>query len=215
MAISFIAGIAQFSSSNVTSGSLNVTAGDTLFVQIRFQTDDIDTVTDTAGNVYRLASTFRMVGGTLSSVWYCTNCAAHATNVITVTTWGGTCSALAVVQFRGLATKSPLDVNVRTVLLADPIISPAFTTIIANSAIIVFCDIETTTSTWSVGTGYTLAVTDGSNVQFIEYKIVSSIQTGVTASANSNNGSTIRSMIVLAVHEEIASGGGGEQSHVF
>ena len=223
MAISFIAGSAQFltgsASTIATPTTLNVTTGDTIVVNVRIGNTTfpnlVTGVTDTAGNIYRLAAVIVSANGIPQNVWYCTNCVANAANTITATYNGATVNrAIAAAQFRGLATISPLDVCVVGQTSAANITSPTFTTAVANSIAVSVSEIDSTTSTWTVGAGYTEAIRDASNVQLIQYQIFGSIQTGVTATAN-NNTAVAKTIVVITLHETIVSGGGGEQSHTF
>lgn len=220
MAISFIAGNASFdaaASSTIDSAALNTLLGDTIAVGIRSGGNIVEvlSITDTAGNIYRCAGEVMVGNSTSYEVWYCKNCAAHATNIVTATfvsSVGG--RGIAVAQARGLATLSPLDVCVRTISSSsNPVVSPAFTTDLDDEIIFVFGQINTTGSAWTVGTGYTEACRDASEVAICQYKIVSSIQTGVTAEITNPSGAA-RILFAISFHAEI-SGGGGESSMVF
>lgn len=220
MAISFIAGSAQFlaptSTTIPTPGGLNIAAGDTIVVAIKTSStvSYVTGVTDTAGNVYRFAG--HVFTGIASSmeVWYVTNAVANATNIITATyNITITNRAIAAAQFREIGTISPLDATARENVATANITSSAFSTAVANAVLVACSVINSTTSTWTVGTGYTEAIRSTENAIFIQYKIVSALQSGVTATAN-NNTAVAKSIFVISLHESIA-GGGGEHSAVF
>jgi len=221
MAISFIAGNADFdggASSTVSAAALNTAAGDIIAVGIRSggMVTEVIGVTDTAGNIYRYAGMVLVSNSTSFEVWYCANCAAHAANIVTATfSASNSGRGIAVAQARGLATISPLDVCVRTISsTANPVVSPAFTTALDNEIIFAFAQVNAVGSAWTVGTGYTEACRDSDEVILCQYKIVSSIQTGVTAEATNASGAN-RVLLVISFHEEIVAGGGGESSMVF
>lgn len=219
--ISFIAGSAQFlagtSTTIATPTTLNVVTGDTLVAAVRVGNSNnrVTGITDTAGNVFRLAGYVQILASSISfEVWYCTNCIGNASNTITASyriTNANRC--INVTQWRTLATISPLDVVVATDASTANITSPSFTTAVANSVAIAVGMINSLTSTWTVGAGYTEGIRDADDVSITQYQIFSSIQTGVTASI-SNDTAVDKGIIVISLHEELQSGGGDSSSVV-
>lgn len=222
MAIAFVNGTATFFGGVVSNTSVsvafNLVSGNTVVISLRNTTVGVLSVTDTAGNIYRFAGIANLVNNTLQEVWYCTNCVGNAANVITATLNSNEVNrGIAVVQFSGLATISPLDVLLNKVKSAGSanVTSDAFTTGVANSVVIACGNIGATGSNWTPDTGYTEAIEDASSVQEIQYQIFSAIQTAVTVtSVNADNSG--KTQIVLSLHETLTSGGGGgEHSAVF
>jgi|SRR5882672_537860 len=213
MAITFVDANSFFNSSSTTSNvfsALNVTTGDTIVVGSRtgLPSSYITSVTDTAGNVYRQA--FNQLGNVPTEVWYCTNCTGNASNVVTMNYSNSTGNASgAIAQFRGLAIISPIDVQVgKTNLSSFTITSPSFSTAVANSVLIGYAMINDTNGIWTVDTGWTQATVDATDVNIIQYKIVSALQSGVTTTMT-NTKNTDKTFIVISLHETISSGGGG------
>lgn len=222
MSISFIAANSNFTNpggaTTISATALNVVAGDTVVVSVRGPNNDVSIsgVTDTAGNIYRQACGIPSGTTGRHEVWYCTNCVANASNVVTATfDTSQTFTGIAVAQFRGIASISPLDVCsffIKTTS-SNNVTSNAFTTAVADSVIIACAHVNGIGNAWTPDSGYTEATEDASNVQQIQYKIVSGIQTGVTVTANITS-LVLKDIIVISLHEEIA-GGGGEHSAVF
>jgi hypothetical protein len=221
MAIAFVNGNAGFSAGStgtVASAAFVLTAGNTVIVGIRNGNDTIPvlSVADTAGNVYRFAGKTKVASQTNAELWYCTNCLGNATNVVTATLSGADASrGIALVQFSGLATVSPLDVleNDFKASGAD-ILSTAWTTGVANSVVIAFCNIANTGTAWTVPAGYTQGCQDASNVTQMIYQIFSSIQTAQTVTGK-NTDASAKTLITSSFHVTISGGGGGETSSVF
>jgi hypothetical protein len=203
-------------SSIFPASTINVATGDTIVVGYRGENTGINiaSVTDTAGNEYTFAGYVNLIASaSYFEVWYCTNAIAHATNLVTVNLTGAASSrGIGILQARGLATVDPIDVVVRIAVATATITSPAFTTKFANELIVAFAQLNATGNLWTAGSGYT-GVQDSSDVTLVEYKIVSSIQTGVTADATNASAAT-KGMIVVTFHETISGGGSGEASAV-
>jgi hypothetical protein len=214
MAIAFVNATALFnagSATTVVSSAFNLTATNLTIVSVRFGTTSnfVLSMTDTAGNIYRQAGKIRTVSLAGQEVWYCANCAGNASNAVTATFNAADSSrGIAVAQFSGLATVSPLDVLINDAKSSGAnITSSAFTTAVADEVVVACFTIAATGSTWTASGGYTVAVQDASNVQAILYQIFSSIQTGVTVTGTETDASQ-KCMITSSYNATLGGGGG-------
>jgi hypothetical protein len=140
-------------------------------------------------------------------VWYCPN--ANGGSGVTITaTFGGTTAftQTGYIEFSGIALTSPLDTTASGVTSGATITTGAFSTSQANEALIVFANVDTTSTFWFAGSGYTIAQGAFSNVMAIEYQIVAALQTGATADIVNSDSSTSKS-IFLATFGDGASAG--------
>ncbi len=184
MAIAFVQSAHAVAAAQPISVTLTFTAGNWMIVGATYSTGT--TTISGGGNTYTLLAGMPATIPTVSllDVWYSENIAGGS---VTVTISGGAgTSRLTVAEYSGLATSASLDVQNSTVATGTSTTptSNAITTTNANDLIITATGIGSST-TWTAGTGYTMrdpapAVTYRVGV---EDKIVSSIQTNITATA--------------------------------
>ena len=197
---SFVQAAAGDGTTTVAAGALNTTTGNLLYVFSRAGNSDCrglsGAVTNTAGNTYILIAIFTsqwLSGGVCDGVWYAKNITGNVANVVSIT-WSTAqpFSTLSIQEWSGLDTSLPLDAvavtqtnNVTNTVFT----SGAFSTVQANEVIIAAAEWRATANTFTAGAGFTLpaAGTDGLGISASEYKIVSSIQSNVTAAMTATN----------------------------
>lgn len=175
----------------------SLTAGNLIVVGLRATRGSsiISSISDTAGNTYSQAGagTQDAGGGTQLELWYAKNVSGNASNIVTVTLAASIQFIAGVTgQYSGIDTSSPLDTS--AVGSANPsfsVTSASFTTAQADELIVSFSQVAATGGTWTAGSGYTGRGSDNQKVTFLQDKIVSAIQTGVTTSASQTSNSPI------------------------
>lgn len=199
MAIAFVnsvaitAGYASGVSVSTPSG-IAVTAGNLLIVGVRGDLNPLTSatvITDTAGN------TFTFIGNSASvAMWYAKNVIGNASDIITATFPSSRSYVLiSVAQFSGIDS-SPLDATATGITPSGTTItSGSFTTTKPNELLACVINVETG-NTWTAGSGYTLTANGYNGVIALQYKIVSSIQSSVTASATSTDSVSYKMIIV-------------------
>lgn len=196
-----------FGSANSTVGtpSFVATAGNLIAVGIRADSP-VASLADTAGNYYRRL--LDLQGVTDFSLWATWDCLGHASNVVTATFQGGSAlyRGIAAAQYSGMDAR-PLDVTTYKLgATGSTITSPTFTTSEADALILSFGQVDNTSQTWTANDGATKIISaDTGDVLMAMEKIVSSIQTGTTASADC----TVTANIMLLTAVFAAGGGGG------
>lgn len=179
-----------------TIAAMNVTAGNLIVVGIRSAYNRHTSVTDTAGNTYYAVP--NPAGN--AKLWYAKNVKGHASNVITVhfSPADDYVECIAA-QYSGIDTVDPLDANANGVVTGSTTItSGAFTTKYKDELIICALDVEGSGTTWTAGAGYTLRENNPDYTIIFQEKIVSTIQTGVTASASNNAAAAVYKFIHVA-----------------
>ena len=173
----------------------SLTTGNLIIVGFRtsqfFAAAPTGTISDTAGNNYVLA-TSKTDGNTAWSavyLYYCENAIGHASNVVTVTYSGGNSnnSGIFSAQYSGVALTGSKDTTNATnsgSTSSTSFTSGAFTTT-QSDELIIAVGYSISATSFTAGTGYFLQKQAG--VIAYEDKIVSSIQTGITASMSCNN----------------------------
>ncbi len=174
-------------------------------------------VTNTAGDVFTGMGQSNIgppLGDDAITHFYFPNITGNAADVITVT-WGG------VEQFRritcyeiaGADPVSPLDQVVEAIQQTGvtSITSDPFTTTQADEIILAGIGTSSTTASYTPDTGYTLGPTLTNSAAATEYKIVSTIQTGVTAAMSADE--TINLGMVVVTYKAAAAPGTGAVRH--
>ncbi len=188
---------------NIASPATSLTAGNTIIVAIRrgSTTTAVNSVTDTAGNIYRNTHA-SLTTPSLSSlaIWYACNVTGNGSNVVTVNFGSVSNRSITTIQVSGLA-QFPLDTwNLSPVITGTTPTSAALTTTVSNEIIMVFGDNDVSGSAWSASAGYTLAVQDSSNFVGCAYQIVNTIQTGITPSIVSADNTNHKLAIALTFY---------------
>lgn len=178
----------------IATAGISHTAGNALAVGCSFNISGASptvTVTNTAGDTFTQVDKFDD-GFTLitTATFYAKNIAGNASDVVTCTlSTARTTPGITVMQFTGLNTSAPLDQHVTgNTDSSATVTSASFTTTSASEVIVAFgtAYTELNPQTWTADTGYTIPSggASGFGASVGEYKIVSSIQTAVTASLN-------------------------------
>lgn len=198
MSLRVVATSAAFAAGAATSSTstpVTLAVGDTNVVIFRSVNSGPLTVTDTALNTYAEAAQTQTGTSTLS-VWYATTTNGHAANVVTVTHASATGRSLLTVEL-GSTIGFPLDrVAIAPITTTTTPVSPAFSTTVAPELILISGDQDVTGHPWSAASSYTLAVQDASNVVGAAYKVVNTIQSGITASIVSTDATNQKVAIV-------------------
>lgn len=200
-------------SATIAAAAANHTTGNFLVVGVRAAGGNFTSVTDTAGNFYRRIGRSTLATSTLD-LYIARNITGHATNVVT----GNLAVArqfrgIVVAQYSGIATTiPPLDampsvIGERT-LVGTTMTTLAFTTMLANELLVALSQIDTSPSTWTPDTGFSTAVQDSGTVVYLQDRIVSSIQTGITISVTNSSGAG-KDILAASFIEEPGGGGGG------
>jgi hypothetical protein len=199
--------------SSLTTAAFNSTGSNFVVVGVRYNQDSgetISSVTDTAGNTYQLASgAVDTFAGARMELWYAMNATSHASNVVTVNMGAAVDYwTVNVAAYSGMATASAFDAVAtgQEGSGGNDVTTGTFTTAQADELIVGVSAI-TVSGTWSVGTGLTtIRVQDGLSVVALADAIVSSIQTGVTATMT--NTSTTSKHLVVATFKAAAAASG-------
>jgi hypothetical protein len=176
--------------------AINASAGNLIAVYTHCEQNTVGSITDTAGNTYTgLTAGTRGAGFPRGQWFYAKNIAGNAANVVTLHIAGGggvsQFTGIAVLQFSGLDTAAPLDVDIAGGgFITSPVTSSAFTTSTANEVILMGVDWNINAGTLTAGTGYTIQESQLSASPSIaaQYKIVASVQVAVTASLSWTGG---------------------------
>lgn len=169
------------------------------------------TVTDVAGNTYSSITHADMgTGSDRLKLFQAFNTAGHAENVVTLTLSDtGQYVGFIVVQYSGVQTaSSPVDVtavgNGAAGAGSSVAVTSTFTTTFANELIIGAASHEALDSTYAADTGYTMVATDTLGMMGFMERVVTSIQSNVTASMT-KNGSSNSYEIAVASFKELAT----------
>lgn len=181
------AGSSQGSVSSISTSvpaTFSSTAGNCIVVWARqgATSTTTGTVTDVAGNTYTLVGYVSLGSGDRAGVWIAKNITGNASNVATVT-WSASAgfTAITALEISGSDTTTPLDAFVTgTAGSSNHITSPSFTTGVASTVVIMAASIQSLSNVYTPDTGYTLVTTDPDTLNGVMYKIVTSIQTGIT-----------------------------------
>lgn len=185
-----------------SAGAISTTNGNMIGVCVGYlSTAGTITVTDTASNTYTaLTAQPRFSTDYFVQFFYAKNITGNASNVVTMHQSGATTSfpAIVVLEYSNLNTSSPADVdNKGAVSSSSPVTSQTFTTASANEAILA-CANTAGSGTYVAGSGYTIQETTTHKLASVEDKIVSSIQTSVTASMSFTAGTSPNNGIAAA-----------------
>jgi hypothetical protein len=144
--------------SSQATPATSLTAGNLSVVFIRTSHPaTLNTVVDTAGNVYTLATSYVAADPHLY-VYYCENCAGHASNQVTVTLSAGqTFWWVMALQYSGVATAGSLDIaiTVRDATALADIASASFSTAVPNELVLMAASVGGFSS-FTAGADFTL-----------------------------------------------------------
>jgi chitodextrinase len=187
-----------------TAGNLNVIA-----IGWLDSTHQIQSVTDTKGNVYAVAASPVVISGSRSqAIYYAKNIAVAAAgaNTVTVTFNGSTAGPdIRIAEYSGLNTASPLDVSVGASGNGTTLSSGSVTTTSANDLLVGANNVAHTTT--SPGSNFTQRLqTDNQNI--LEDRIVSATGSYSAGATQSPSGDWIMQMVAF----KAASGGGDTQA---
>jgi len=181
-------GIATASGTTLAAGALSVTTGNALAVFVGYlAATNTATVADTAGNTFTLGAACNEDGNEHGIWFWAANVTGNASDVVTVT-FGLSQGhrEITVFQFSGASTSAPKDFNGACGTnnsITPTATSAAFTTTAANEVLLAGVQGGTNSNTFTAGAGYTLGTAIGGVAGGrTEFKSVSAIQTGVTAS---------------------------------
>lgn len=179
-------------STTIASAAASHTTGNLIVAGVRSSAGGAMTCADTAGNTYVSLTHYNQA---ISGDWqfcYAKNITGNASNVVTATMTSSAYRAIIVHQVSGASTTSPFDaaseVGGGAAGAGSPqtYTSPSFNTANANSIIFFGANVGALSEVWTAGniggsaaTMLTSGVTDP--IAAVEYRIVSSIQTGITA----------------------------------
>lgn len=214
-------------SNPVATGGVNHTAGSGIMCMASWDTfQGTVAFTNTAGDTWIQIDAF-IDGGSLRSfvTAYVKSSAGNASDVVTATTtgagsanfWSITCQS-----FTGQNTSSTLDAHATGVAnTATTITSAAFTTATADEIIIAaFCS-GTFSLTWTAGNigGSAATIPSGATTAFafcsLEYLVVSSTQSSITAAASISSSSSALGIGVATFKQAAAAGGSNTPARGF
>lgn len=183
--------------SSIATAPVSHTAGNFVVVAVRWailgSAVTLSSITDTAGNTYTLATTyFSGSAADAVTIGYAANILGNASNVLTAnfSNAGASYRGILACQFSGVATASPLDVLISGATGTNNApTSSSFTTTNANDLIFIALDQGALGGNYTAGSGYTLSGKSVDVALDIQWKTVSSIQTGVTAASSSTSSS--------------------------
>lgn len=182
------AGADSSTSTTIATSAISHTAGNLLVIGVGW-VDAGNTITitvaNTAGDTWT-CGTKANNSSTSSQMCYKANTAGNANDIVTVTFSTTTIfRRLIVLQYSGMATSTPLDVEaVPNIGTSTNPISNAFTTTNATDQIIAFSSVA---GVVTVGSGYTLRAANVGNFAAAEDKHVTSTQIAVTAEITSDS----------------------------
>ncbi len=203
------------SSATLNSAGQNHTAGNLIVVGLSIYNPtnvySVGTITDTAGNNYVPVDTeFDATNTTTTAIYYSKNIIGNASNVISINISGGSVQywGFCVLQYSGSDTASPYDQTAYGEAVATTTVtSGTFTTTASNEVLVSVSRSDSTIPTWTAGSGYTIEKLDpaGGGVM-MQDKIVSAIQTSVTASATVDSSRNF--VIMVATFKATAAAAG-------
>ena len=223
------AGIPPITRVNTASGSINTTAtgnsistnqfaataGNLVVVAVRYFRAttwpgpyNITSVVDSAGNSYSYAAG-ALSNGNRTEIWYKIIPADVASNVVTANFSGPVYFRnINTIQYSGIVGVFPLDATaVGTRASGNPITSGTFTTTQDDEVIVAATEVASTAGGWTAGGGYVIRIeTSPSKVLMMEDKIVSSIQSNVTASA-SHDAANSKTIVVATFKRPLPAAG--------
>lgn len=188
-----------------TTGNLNV-------VCVRTAGGTVSSITDTASNTYTNIAGFAPAGDRLE-IWYAKNTTGNASNVVTANFSSTNFVTVLVMEYSGADTSAPLDTSATSSsTTSTTVTSNSFTTTAANEVLVACAQVASVSVAWSAGSGYTKRYPSSGNTVVIgEDNIVSSVQTGVTATATTT-GANNKTIIVATFKDASQPAGGATPS---
>lgn len=175
------AGSTTGSGPSVSTSATNHPAGTFLVATVRGGASGTVTLSNTAGDTWSHTTARTSGSGDVIQVFYTTT-SGNSSDVVTATFGTPTCCfTIRVSQVTGLSSKS-LDVDTGAPqTTSSTIISTAFTTTTAAEVIFMVTGTDSSGLSCTAGSGYT-AIADSNGMSCTQYKVVSAIQSGATAS---------------------------------
>lgn len=183
----------QGSTGSLATPATSLTTGNSIVIGVRWSEaagQTVSSVTDTAGNTYTALTKVDNAGAGFTDhiqIWYCLNATGHANNIVTATL----SAACTFVYISSVQYSQVMSVDATASGTSESpnvtVNSGSFTTFVPNEVIIAYSEVGAVGATWTAGTGYTKRVTDVDNVTMFQDKIVTTVQSGVTASATSSS----------------------------
>jgi hypothetical protein len=200
------------SASTIAAPATSLTAGNLIVTATRSNSGTLNTVTDTASNTYTRIITFPTGSGTVMDIWYAKNVSGNGSNVVTSTFSGNvTGRAICTLQYSGLSTTAPYNaLAYGQSSNATSVTTLPYTSNVPNSVVILFCNIDDQTGSWTTPSGFTNEVASTNNVYIVFDKIVSALQTVQTTTVTHSNASS-KAVIPVVFSETAAAGGSGGQ----
>jgi hypothetical protein len=190
---------ANWTSTLVTTAAtpaINTPAG--CFV-ICFQNDIPATavLSDTAGNSYTLVN----IDGTPNHFWYAKNALGNAANVITANWSGGVAfDYLAALTYTGVDPNNPIDTYANTPFGTQGAQNPFSPPINTRFPVeVLLSNVQSSDTTAGPGTGWTALMHPGANPELVQEKQVTTLQTGIQATATESTAAGWACNIVAVV----------------
>lgn len=199
------------SSASIAAVAASHTTGNLLIVAVRNYragVADPSTVTDTAGNTYVRCGGVTHASDARLEIWRARTIVGHAANIVTVT-FNAACTdkVVIVLQYSGVPNDGALGAVVSGLIASGgTVTSDPFSTTNPDALIVAAADVSFFSGTWTAGAGYTIQEQGDLNVLMVEHKIVTSLQSNVTAAATTT---AIFSPVAILVAVLGATSGGG------
>ncbi len=202
--------------SSISTPATSVTAGNFIVVGVTYFKESgqsINTVRDNAsggGNSYTRATTVTAGNpGYVNEIWYAKDIKGNNSNVITVTFSSSVrYLSLTAAEYSGIDTVSPLDTTaISTTQTGITVTSDPFTTIRANELIIGYAQVSAAGQAWTPGVNFLTRKEDEDRMTLLEDRIVTQVQTNITANATVNISSP--KTITIATFKAGLTGGSG------
>lgn len=217
MPFTFVNASATFSSGSATTiatAAFTATAGNLISLSWRAAAagggPTTSSITDTAGNTYTRVRVNGLNAITVQEVWECRNCLGNASNVITVTFGAsaaarGLChaqysnsSAYSLVAILGTSTQNSPTPNIA--------VSPGIASQLVNGLVVGHYSVDSTSGTWTAGTGTTERAESGSGVCCVCDVITTTAADAEVKTATSANNQANYTGVVY--RDNTSSGGG-------
>lgn len=179
-------------------------------------TDDITSVTDTAGNTYtKLYTVHDTADYNSCEVWIASNITGNASNVITGHDSGSNIVGGIAYELAGVVTSSPVDqhgTKVQSYTSATITNTLSAATTNANDIVLTFMS-KDSTGTWTADSNYTNTVTTNTNQAFIAQTRIVSSTSAYSVTETSSAAAGFAGVIVAL--KGASGGGGGTPTNAF
>lgn len=202
---------------SIATAATSLTGGNLAVVFVRNNNGQtVSSITDTASNTYTLAISSRVnSGGNIGvnlEVWYAKNVTGNGSNITTVNYSASVAGrAACVLQYSGASTTAPYNGAAGVVHSSSvSVTSNPYTSNVATGVVILFCNIDDQSGSWTTPSGFTSEVASTNNVLIVFDKIVSATQTVVSTAVTHSNGSAKDLLVgVFTADAPAPSTGGG------